>query len=487
MKVTLQKQESNQVCLEVEVEARQVSDTFEKKFREASQRVNIPGFRKGKAPRKILEKFIHVDMLKQDVVEQLVSDSYSEALKNLDNPIEPITEPKIELVKFDLNEPLVFKAILEVRPEVTLGQYKDFDFKVDALPLITDKDVEAELEALAKRHGELVQVEDRAVKEDDVVTVDIQGEMEGEPIPEGTTDNLAMEVKPGNFVPGFSEQLVGMNKDEEKEVKVTFPDDYPVVDLRGKEGTFKVKLKEIKELKVPELNDDFARHLGEHDLHRKIENLDDVRARIREELEQNRESAKVIKTQQALIEKIVSGSEVEVPKSMLQRELFAMWSNGEGKTLSDKGVNKEVLQASWENWNSREDLASEASKRIKTTLVLGEIAKQEQITVTNEELNSEIESFASVYNVSTDELRNQLIKNNRMIPLVDELLSLKIINWLESNSSVSYAEEETTSSEENKADVEEKPKKKTTKASKTKAAAEEVAEEPKKEEESSEG
>jgi len=442
LKVTLQKQESNQVCLEVEVEARQVADTFEKKFREASQRVSVPGFRKGKAPRKLLEKFIHVDMLKQDVVEQLVSDSYSEALKNLESPIEPITEPKIELVKFDLNEPLVFKAILEVRPEVKLGQYRDLTLEIEPLAEISDTDVENELQALVKRHGELVEVEGRAVKEDDVVTVDIHGEMEGEPIPDGTTDNLAMEVKPGNFVPGFSEQLVGMNNGDEKEIKVTFPEDYPVVDLRGKEGSFKVKLKEIKELKVPELNDEFAKHLGEHDLHRKIENLDDVRAKIKEELEGNRESAKVVKLQQSLIEKIVDSCELEVPKSMLQRELFAMWSNGEGKTLSEKGVNKEVLQASWENWNSREDLAADASKRIKTTLVLGQIAKEEQIIVTNEELTNEIESFSRIYGISTEELRDQLIKNNRMIPLVDELLSLKIINWLETNSSVSYIGEE---------------------------------------------
>src|SRR4029078_3235428 len=149
--------------MEVEVEAQHVTDTYAKKFRAASRNVNIPGFRKGKAPKKILEKYIRQDILKQDVIEQLVSESYSEALKNLEEPIEPIAEPKIELVKFNLNEPLVFKATLEVKPEVKLGQYKDLDLNVEAIPVASDEDIAQELEDLRKRHGELVLVENRPV------------------------------------------------------------------------------------------------------------------------------------------------------------------------------------------------------------------------------------------------------------------------------------------------------------------------------------
>ncbi len=443
MKVTLQKQESNQFCLEVEVEAKQVADTYEKMFREASKRINIPGFRKGKAPKKIVEKYIQQDALKQDVVEQLVSESYSEALKNLEQPIEPIAEPKIELVKFDLDQPLVFKATLEVKPEVKLGQYKELDLTADIVSNVSDDDVEKELEALRKRHGELVIVEDRPVQENDVVTLDIYGEVEGEPIPQGSTDNLAMEVKPGNFVPGFAEQLVGIKANEEKTVDVVFPDNYPVVDLRQKEGKFKVFVKEIKELKVPELNDEFAKHIGEGHMQGEISGVDGLKTMIRTELERNRESAQVVKNQQTLIETIVNSSDVEVPDTMLKRELYAMWSNGEGKTLAEKNIAKEVLQASWENWTSREDMNEEAGKRIKTTLVLSEIAKVENISLTAEELNSELAAFSEVYQVSPEQLREQLIKNNRMVPLIDELLSLKIINWLETNSKVKVAGEKT--------------------------------------------
>lgn len=456
MKVTLERQDSNQVCLEVEVDAKQVSDTYEKKFREASRRVTVPGFRKGKAPRKLVEKHLYLDALKQEVVENLVSSSYSEALENLDEPLDPITEPKIELVKFDLNEPLIFKATLEVRPEVKLGDYKGLDLKIDLPDAVTDESVEEELTELRKRHGELVNVE-RPVQENDFVTIDIYGEMEGEPIPQGTTDNLNMEVKPGNFVPGFSEQLVGMNNEEEKEIKVTFPNDYPVVDLREKEGSFKVYVKEIKELKVPELDDEFAKHVGEHDVNAEINNVEQLKERLRDEMIRNYEGSKQVKKQKALIEKIVESSEVEVPKTMRERELYAMWTNSEGRTLKERGVADEVMQASWENWNSREDMVGEANNRIKTTLVLSEIAKVESINISNEELNSELDNFASLYGVGRHELQEQLVKSNRMIPLIDELLSLKIINWLEANSKVSYNGEEETAeakSEEETAEAE---------------------------------
>ncbi|MFN8576229.1 MAG: trigger factor [Candidatus Sericytochromatia bacterium] len=436
MKVTLQKQEKNQVCMEVEVDASQVTDAYEKRFREASKSVNIPGFRKGKAPRKIIEKYIHTDMVKQDVLEYLVSDSYSEALRNLEEPIEPISEPKIELVKFDLNEPLVFKATLEVKPEIKLGEFEGLNIEVDPVDEITDKDIDEEIENIRKRHGKLENVE-RAIQNDDVVTLDIYGEVEGEPIPQGATDNLQMEIKPDNFVPGFTEQLIGANAGEEKTIDVVFPENYAVVDLRGKEGKFKVNIKEIKELKLPELNDEFAHHMGEGHMDNEVNTVDDLKARVKSDLVKSNEFAQMMKNQQTLIETIVNASEVEVPESMERRELYAMWSNSEGRTLSERNIAKEVLQASWENYISREEMVAEARKRIKTTLVLSEVAKVKDITVTAEELNSELDKFAMAYQVPREQLREQLIKNDRMIPLIDELLSLKIVNWIESNSKVS--------------------------------------------------
>ena len=435
MKVTLQKQEKNQVCMEVEVDAAHVSDTYEKRFREASRSVNVPGFRKGKAPRKILEKYIQTDLVKQDVLEHLVSESYSAALRSLDESVEPISEPQIELVKFNLNEPLIFKATLEVKPEIKLGQFEGLDLEVDKVEDITDEDVQTEIENIRKRHGELTTV-DRPIKEDDVATLDIYGEVEGEPIPQGATDNLDMEIKPGNFVPGFTEKLIGASSGSEVTIDITFPETYAVVDLRGKQGKFKVNIKEVKELKLPELNDEFAHHMGEGHMDGEVKSVEELKSRVKSDLARNNEFSQLMKNQQTLIETVVNASEVEVPESMERRELYAMWSNNEGRLLSERNIDKEVLQASWENFMAREDMVAEARKRIKTTLVLSEISKVKDITVTSEELNEELDKFSTGYQIPREQLREQLIKNNRMIPLIDELLSLKIVNWVENNSKV---------------------------------------------------
>jgi len=437
LKVTLEKQEKNQVFFEVEIDAQKVTETYEKMFRDVSKDMSIPGFRKGKAPKKLVEKYVRQDLLERDVIDRMITESYSVAIKNLENPIEPIAEPKINVVKFSVNEPMVYKAIVEVRPEVKLGQYKGLELTADPIPEITDEDVEKELENLRKRYGQLITVEDRTVQEGDMVILDIYGEMEGEPIPEGTTDNLSMEVKPGNFVTGFCEELVGMSVETDKTITITFPEDYQVTQLRGKEGIFKVYLKEIKETKLPELNEDLIKMLGE-------ETVDSLKGNIKKQLNFNRNNSQILRKQEVLINNIVENSETEVPESMLQREMYAMWSNNEGALLSQRNVDKEILQASWENWSTREDKIEEAKKRIKSTLVLSEIAKTEKITLTSEEITSEIAAYSRYYNVSPEKLREELIKNDRLIPLMDEILSFKIVNWIEENSKVTIIGEEET-------------------------------------------
>jgi len=435
LKVTLEKQENNQVFFEVEIDAQKVTETYERIFRDVSKDMSIPGFRKGKAPKKIVEKFVRKDLLEKDVIEHMITESYSIALKNLEKPIEPIAEPKINIVKFSVNEPMVYKAIVEVRPEVKLGQYKGLELSIDTLPQISDEDVENEVENLRKRYGQLTSVEDRTVLEGDMVILDIYGEMEGEPIPEGTTDNLSMEVKPGNFVAGFCEELVGMSLHTDKTITIVFPEDYQVTQLRGKEGIFKVYLKEIKEVKLPELNEDFFKMLGEQD-------LESLKANLKKQLDFNRNNSQILKRQEALISNIVESSEVDVPQSMLEREMYAMWSSSEGSLLSQRNVDKEILQASWENWSTREDKIGEAKKRIKSTLVLSEIAKQEEISLTSEEVSAEIETYSKFYNLSPEKFREELIKNDRLIPLMDEILSFKIVNWIEENSKVTVNGEE---------------------------------------------
>jgi len=442
LKVNLQRKESNQVCIEVELEPKEVNNKYEQKFREVSKKISIPGFRKGKAPRHLVEKFIYIDALKKETLEDLISEAYPKALENLES-LDPISEPKIELVNFDLNKPLIFKATVEIKPEVKLGQYKNLDLVAPKVSPVSEDDVNNELKELQIRHSTLEKV-DREIQENDVVKLDIYGEVEGEAIPEGTTNDLLMEIKPGNFVEGFTDKLIGSKAGDEKTIELTFPDNYSVVDLRNKSASFKVNIKEVMEVKLPELNDDFAKKAGEN---LSISSINELKDKIKNELEKARVLEQLLKNQEVLIENIVNSSEVDLPQTMIEREMYAMWSTSEGSILTEKKVSKDILQASWENWKQREDIKKEASKRIKTTLVLSQIAKNENITVTPEELNDELQRFANMYNLTVNEVRKKLTENNRLVPLVDEMLSIKIVKWLENNSKVKVEGEENSSEE----------------------------------------
>ncbi|MEK7432301.1 MAG: trigger factor [Cyanobacteriota bacterium] len=435
MKVTLQKQEKNKIFLEIELEAKRVSDTYEKRFRETAKTVSVPGFRKGKAPRKMIEKYIYSDMLRKDVLEELVSSSYPEALKQLENPIEPIAQPEVEISKFELDQEFIYKATIEVRPEIKLGEYKGLTIEVDPISEIDDVAVEKEIEELRKSVAQLITVE-RPIQQDDVVLVDIYGEVEGEPIPDGATDNLQMEIKPGNFVEGFTEQLVGANTNERKAVEVTFPDSYAVTDLRQKQGKFEVLIKEIKELKLPELNDEFAKQMSSKWLNTDLNNIDELKVKVKEDLISRSKNDQLLKNQEALVEAIISAAEVEVPESMEKQEMYGLWQSREGMLLASRDVAQEVLDASWENWQSREDILLEARKRVKTTLVFSEISRKENVNLTTQELDSHLSIYSRIYQKSIEDVKLMLDDNGKLLPLIDNLLVGKILKWLEDNSTV---------------------------------------------------
>ena len=435
MKVTLQKQEKNKIFLEIELEAKRVSDTYEKRFRETAKTVSVPGFRKGKAPRKMIEKYIYSDMLRKDVLEELVSSSYPEALKQLENPIEPIAQPEVEISKFELDQEFIYKATIEVRPEIKLGEYKGLTIEVDPISEIDDAAVDKEIEELRKSVAQLITVE-RPIQQDDVVLVDIYGEVEGEPIPDGATDNLQMEIKPGNFVEGFTEQLVGSNTNERKAVEVTFPDSYAVTDLRQKQGKFEVLIKEIKELKLPELNDEFAKQMSSKWLNTDLNNVDELKVKVKEDLISRSKNDQLLKNQEALVEAIISAAEVEVPESMEKQEMYGLWQSREGMLLASRDVAQEVLDASWENWQSREDILVEARKRVKTTLVFSEISRKENVNLTTQELDSHLSIYSRIYQKSIEDVKLMLDDNGKLLPLIDNLLVGKILKWLEDNSTV---------------------------------------------------
>lgn len=428
MKVTLEKQESNQICLAVEVEAQEVNKVFEQSFKKASQNLTVPGFRKGKAPRHIAEKYLRQDAIWEETVGRVIDRAYQDALS--ETKIEPITQPQVELVTFDKDQPLVFKAMVEIRPEVTLGAYQGLEIAVAAPADVTDDKVDEILTGLSKRHGLLKAVETPA-KLGDVVVIDYHGTLNGDPLPQADQSNFLLEMSEGNFAPGFCEGLVGLSAGDEKDIEVHFPEDAASPVLAGKTAVFHVKLNEVKERELHPVDDELATLVGAAD-------LADLKGKIREELEGRREEELDSLKQQTLLEKVVDNAQVDVPESMLERELQALWMTG-ARQLQQAGATQDELKADWESFKQREDARQEATRRIKTSLVLGTIAREEGITLSNEEVNSEIEAFAGAYGVPAEQVKKQLYNENKVLSLMDELLSIKILTWLTEKNEITLA------------------------------------------------
>lgn len=428
MKVTLEKQESNQICLAVEVEAQEVNKVFEQSFKKASQNLTVPGFRKGKAPRHIAEKYLRQDAIWEETVGRVIDRAYQDALS--ETKIEPITQPQVELVTFDKDQPLVFKAMVEIRPEVTLGSYQGLEISVAAPTDVTDDKVDEILTNLSKRHGLLKAVETPA-KMGDVVVIDYHGTLNGEALPQADQTNFLLEMTEGNFAPGFCEGLVGLAAGDGKDIEVSFPEDAASPILAGKTAVFHVQLNEVKERELHPVNDELAALVGAAD-------LADLKSKIREELEGRREEELDTLKQQTLLEKVVDNAQVEVPESMLERELQALWMTG-ARQLQQAGATQDELKADWESFKQREDARQEATRRIKTSLVLGTIAREEGITLSNEEVNTEIEAFAGAYGVPAEQVKKQLYNENKVLSLMDELLSIKILTWLTEKNEITLA------------------------------------------------
>ena len=435
MKINAESREGNIVTFEIEVDADHTTKTYKQAFRQQTKDIKVPGFRKGKVPNEILKSMVNTDKLKKDVLEYLVSEACSEAIN--EKLLETISNPAIEILEDKDGQPLKFKARIEIKPDITLGEYRDMQLEATVDERITDENVDREVDILKYKAATLVPVEERAIKMGDVVTMNTEGFVDGQPIPLGKVENLQVEIKEGNLLPGFTEQLIGTNLNEEREIPITLPADYNWVELRGKEATFKTQILEIKEFQFPELNDEFAKTVGAE-----FQTLDDLKNAIRKHLETSWEEAQQIKIHRVVLDKIIENATLEVPESMISRELLAMWYSADGKVLREQKMDEDLLKKSWENWQQREDIKLEAVRRIKTTLVLGAIAKKEEIAVTQQELETELTTFAYERKMTPEQLQSYVNDRNKLLAFMDELLSLKIIGWVVENNKVNLLDEE---------------------------------------------
>ncbi|WP_085991764.1 trigger factor [Oceanobacillus senegalensis] len=397
MSAKWEKQEGNKGVLTFEVPSDEFDQALDQAFKKVVKDVQIPGFRKGKIPRGLFEKRFGVEALYQDAVDIVLPEAYRKAIDETD--IFPIAQPEVDIEQIEKGKDLIFTANVEVKPEVTLGEYKGLEVEEQSVE-VTDEDVEEEINRIRDRHAELVVKEEGEIEEGDTAVIDFEGFLDGEAFEGGKGENHSLEIGSGQFIPGFEEQLIGKKAGDDTEVKVTFPEDYHAEELAGKEATFKVKIHEVKYKELPELDDEFAKDVDDE-----AETLDELKNKKREQLEEERKQQADNEKRQQLVEKASENAQIDVPEAMIETELEQMVREFE-QNLQMQGMTLEMYtQFSGQDETAlKEQMKEDAEKRVRTNLTLEAIAKEENIEATEEDINEELEKMASMYGIEADQL-----------------------------------------------------------------------------------
>ena len=455
MSTKLLKKEKNIVSLEFTVSQEEFEKAVNKAYLKAKNNINIQGFRKGKAPRHIIEKKYGKSIFYDDALDFAVQEEYPKSVEEL--KLDVIDSPKISIEKFEEGEDIVITAEVEVMPEVELPQYKGIEV-VKTEMKVTDEDVENELKSVQEKNSRIVEATDRPVQNGDFLTIDYAGFVGEEQFEGGTAENQSLEIGSNSFIPGFEEQLIGKNKGEEVAINVTFPEEYQSEDLKGKDAVFNVKIHEIKTKELPVMDDEFAKDVSEFDT------LEELKADTRNVLEQKALDQVKISNDNNVITKIVNDTNLEIPEVLIQREIDYLGRTYEqqfrqqgfsGKEYDDL-INNFVNQY-------KESARSQAEFNVKAELVLEALIKNEDILVTDEEFNEEVNKVAESYNVEEDRLeafKESLIQSSKSY--IDETLKKrKIIDILVENAVFVDApevveSEETVTEEESKEESQDK-------------------------------
>ena len=400
MSVQVEKLEKNMAKLTVEVPAEEVEKALQAAYMKEKNKISIPGFRKGKVPRAMIEKMYGAAVFYEEAANILIQDNYAAAMEESKEDI--VSRPTIDIVQIESGKPFIFTAEVAVRPEVTLGKYKGVQVtKIDTT--VTDEEVEAALEKEQQKNSRTVTVTDRPVANGDTAVIDFEGFVDGVAFEGGKGENHPLEIGSHSFIDTFEDQLVGHTAGDEVEVNVTFPEKYQAADLAGKPAVFKVKINEIKTKELPELNDEFASEVSEFDT------LAEYKEDLRKHLEVEKENeAKRTKEDEA-IKKIIDKSTMEIPEAMIETQCENM-INEFAQRIAQSGLSMEqYMQFSGMTIDGlKEQVRPEAETRIKSSLVLEQIAKEENIEVSEDEINAEVEKMAAQYGMEADKLKEYL-------------------------------------------------------------------------------
>lgn len=418
-------EKANEVKLEITIEAEKFENAMKKVYFQNAKYFNIPGFRKGKAPMNIVEKYYGAEIFYEDAFNDVATEAYDEAIA--ENKIEVVSRPEVDIKQMEKGKDLIFTATVQTKPEVELGKYKGVEISKIEYP-VKDEDVEHELGHMQEHNSRLVTIDDRALENGDIATIDFEGFVDGVAFEGGKAEGHELEIGSGSFIPGFEEQLVGMKIDEDREINVTFPKEYFSKDLAGKEAMFKVKLNEIKKKELPELDDEFAKDVSEFDT------LEELKASIKEKLENNNEQRAKYETEDEAIKAVCENAKLDIPSGMIELEVDNMLKDFEQR-LSYQGLKLEqyLKMIGRTEEEMRKEYEPQATEAIKSRLVLEAVINAEKIEASEEEVKAKMEEMANNYGKKVEELsENENLKKY----LEDGIKSEKALEFIVKNAKI---------------------------------------------------
>lgn len=425
MQVKVENLEKNVVKLVIEVDSEKFEQGLQKAFAKNANRFSIPGFRKGKAPRHMVEKFYGEQVLYEDAINAICPEAYDQAIEEQD--IHPVDRPEIDIEQIGKGQTFIFTAKVTVKPEVELGQYKDVEVK-KAVAVVTDEDLDKEVEKVRDQNSRLISIDDRPVASGDTAVIDFEGFIDGVAFDGGKGTDYSLVIGSGTFIPGFEEQLIGLAAGEEKDVNVTFPEDYGSEELAGKPALFKVKVKEIKLKELPELDDEFAKDVSE------FNTLEEYKADLKKKLLENAEHQAHHENEDNVVKMVVENATVDIPLVMIDNRIedliydFSMRLRYQGLEL-----NKYLEIMGMDMASFREQFKERAEKEVKTQLVIEKVGIVEGIVPTEEDTDEEIKRIAENYRQTEEEFRQHL-KPDDIEYIRNTLVAKKTVDFLLENA-----------------------------------------------------
>ena len=428
MSMQVEKLEKNMAKLTIEVDAAKVNDAIKKAYDKNKGKMSVPGFRKGKVPQAMIEKMYGPEVFYEDAANFLIPDAYAEEVEAAED-LEVVSQPKIDVVQMEKGKNFIFTAEVALKPPVDLGKYKGVKIeKIDTE--VTDEDIDKEIKREQEANARTITVEDRPVKDGDTAVIDFEGFIGDKAFEGGKGENYPLVIGSGSFIPGFEEQLIGKNTGDDVDVKVTFPEDYKAKDLAGKEALFKVKINEIKEKELPELDDEFASEVSEFDT------MAEYREDVKKNLAEKKEKEAKDKKEDAVIEAIIKDSKMDIPEAMVETQARTM-VNDYARRLQSQGLSLEqyFMFTGLDMDKFTDQMKEGARKRIESRLILEAVVKAENFEVTDEEYEKELERIAKESKMEVDKLKEYIGDDEYgKKQIIDDLKIQKAVDFVVDNA-----------------------------------------------------